>query len=120
MDGLTARWLARVRAPVAITSQPEPRSLGLYARGQQMLAGNFLVAGELLTAQGTVPFDANTPEAVDDLQGFEWLDHLAAVGDRPARALAQAGLRDWSRRFGRGRGPGWAPGDRRAPPDPLC
>lgn len=110
MDGLTARWLARVRAPVAITSQPEPRSLGLFARGQQMLAGNFLVAGELLTAQDTVPFDANTPEAVDDLQGFEWLDHLAAVGDHSARALAQAGLRDWARRFGRGRGPGWAPG----------
>lgn len=110
MDRLAARWLGRVRAPVAIISQPEPRSLGLYARGQQMLAGNFLVAGELLTAQGAVPFDANTPEAVDDLHGFGWLDHLAAVGDRPARDLAQASLGDWARRFGRGSGPGWAPG----------
>ncbi|SUZ31685.1 hypothetical protein ROE7235_01435 [Roseibaca ekhonensis] len=110
MDRLAARWLGRVRAPVAITSQPEPRSLGQFARGQQMLAGNFLMAGELLHAQGTVPFDATTSEAVDDVQGFGWLDHLAAVGDRPARDLAQAGLRDWARRYGRGRGPGWAPG----------
>ncbi|WP_370633213.1 heparinase II/III family protein [Roseibaca sp. Y0-43] len=110
MDRLAARWLGRVRAPLAITSQPEPRSLGVFARGQQMLAGNFLVAGELLQAQGTVPFDAATPEAVDELQGFAWLDHLAAVGDRPARDLAQAGLADWMRRYGRGSGPGWAPG----------
>jgi uncharacterized heparinase superfamily protein len=110
MDRLVARWLGRIRAPVAITSQPEPRSLGLFARGQQMLAGNFLVAGELLTAQGTVPFDATTSEAVDALHGFDWLDHLAAVGDHAARNLAQAGLGDWARRFGRGTGPGWAPG----------
>jgi len=110
MDRLAARWLGRVRAPVAITSQPEPRSLGMFARGQQMLAGNFLVAGELLNSQGTVPFDASTPEAVDELHGFGWLDHLAAVGDRPARQLAQAGLGDWAFRFGRGGGPGWAPG----------
>lgn len=110
MDRLAARWLARVHVPAAITSQPEPRSLGLYARGQQMLSGNFLVAGELLTADGSVPFDAQSAEAVDDLQGFGWLDHLAAVGDRPARELAQAGLRDWMRRYGRGSGPGWAPG----------
>ncbi|NBB96910.1 MAG: heparinase [Alphaproteobacteria bacterium] len=110
MDRLAARWQARVRAPVAIISQPEPRSLGLFARGQQMLAGNFLVAGELLNASGTVPFEATTPDAVDEVHGFAWLDHLAAVGDRPARDLAQAGLRDWSDRFGRGHGPGWAPG----------
>jgi uncharacterized heparinase superfamily protein len=110
MDRLAARWLGRVRAPIAITSQPEPRSLGLFARGQQMLAGNFLVAGELLQADGAVPFDATTPEAVDELQGFGWLDHLAAVGDKPARDLAQAGLAEWMRRYGRGSGPGWAPG----------
>ena len=111
MDRLAARWLARTRAPAAIVSQPEPRGIGRFARGQQMLAGNFLMAGELLQTDGRVPFaTATTPEAADALHGFGWLDDLAAVGDRPARSLAQTGLRDWLARYGRGAGPGWAPG----------
>ena len=83
--------------------------IGQYARGRQMIAGNFLLAGELIESPGQVPFAAHTPDAVDALHGFDWLDHLAAVGDLEARKLAQSGVTDWLSRFGRGAGPGWVP-----------
>jgi len=109
-DRLVARLLARGQGPGVLIAQPEPRGTGQFARGQQMLAGNFLMAGELVQATGHVPFSATTPEAVDALHGFGWLDDLAAVGDREARKLAQQGLSDWLAAYGRGQGPGWVPG----------
>jgi|GEM_PF-42474 len=109
-DRLLLRWLLRRVQVSALVSDPEPRMVGLYARGKQMMAGNFLVAGELIETSGGVPFSAKSAAATDALHGFGWLDHLAAVGDRDARALAQAGLQDWIARFGQGAGPGWAPG----------
>ena len=109
-DRLLLRWLsARVR-PSTFVSDPEPRMVGLYARGKQMLAGNYLVAGELIESPGVVPFTSRSPAATEALHGFGWLDHLAAVGDREARRLAQAGIQDWIARYGQGAGPGWAPG----------
>ncbi len=111
MDRLLARWLLRRAGPTVLTSQPEPRAVGQFARGQQMLAGNFLMAGEFLAAPaGRVPFDATSAAALEALHGFVWLDDLATVGDSRARALAQAGLEEWFARFGAGRGPGWTPG----------
>jgi uncharacterized heparinase superfamily protein len=109
-DRLVARLTARGLGPGVLIAQPEPRGTGLFARGQQMLAGNFLMAGELVQAPGTIPFAAKTPEAVDALHSFVWLDDLAAVGDRAARSLAQQGLVVWLDQFGRGAGPGWVPG----------
>ncbi|MFN4056709.1 MAG: heparinase II/III family protein [Roseinatronobacter sp.] len=110
-DRLVARVLARVQAPQALVVTPDPRGTGGFARGQQMLAGNFLMAGELVQAlPGSVPFEATTPAAVDALHGFDWLDDLAAVGDRAARALAQKGLVDWLAACRKGQGPGWTPG----------
>ena len=109
-DRLVARLLARGQGPGVLIAQPEPRGTGLFGRGQQMLAGNFLMAGELVQATGHVPFAATTPEAVDALHGFGWLDDLAAVGNRDARKLAQQGMANWLDRYGRGQGPGWVPG----------
>ena len=110
LDRLLLRWLAgRVQMSVLV-SDPEPRMVGQYARGKQMLAGNFLIAGELIESKGAVPFAGQSASATEAMHGFGWLDHLAVVGDREARALAQAGLRDWIARFGKGKGPGWAPG----------
>ncbi len=110
-DRVVARLLARGQVPQAIVVHPEPRGTGLFARGQQMLAGNFLMAGELVQAPpGKVPFEATTPLAMDALHGFDWLDDLAAVGDRAARGLAQTGLADWLAACRRGQGPGWTPG----------
>jgi uncharacterized heparinase superfamily protein len=109
-DRLVARLLARGQGPGVLIAQPEPRGTGLFARGQQMLAGNFLMAGELVQTAGPVPFSTQTPEALDALHGFAWLDDLVAVGNRDARKLAQQGLADWLDRYGRGQGPGWVPG----------
>lgn len=94
----------------AFVSEPEPRMQGLYARGRQMLAGNFLMAGELIESPGRVPFAALVSPAQEALHGFDWLDHLATVGDRDARVLAQQAVADWIAQYGRGAGPGWAPG----------
>ena len=110
LDRLLARWLLRRMSATTLTSQPEPRAVGQFARGKQMLAGNFLMAGELVGSEGRVPFEAESLAALDTLHGFVWLDDLAAVGDAQARALAQSGLEDWLKHYGPGRGPGWTPG----------
>ena len=44
-----------------------------------------------------------------ELQGFGWLDDLAAVGDAKARARAQDWVFGWIDRYGNGSGPGWTP-----------
>ncbi|MEM7722509.1 MAG: heparinase II/III family protein [Pseudomonadota bacterium] len=92
-------------------SQPEPRLPGDDVRGRQLMAGNLRLGGRLVEANGRVPWDIPPPSEafLEALHGFEWLDDLAAVGDAPARQVAQAWLSDWLRRYGRGRGPGWTP-----------
>jgi uncharacterized heparinase superfamily protein len=107
-----AAWRAQ-RSPAAtgFVSQPEPRSIGLYARGKQLTAGNFLFAGTLIEAPGTSLWDAPTtaPEFWAEAHGFAWLDDLAAVGDATARTRAQDWVWGWIARFGTGKGPGWTP-----------
>ncbi len=96
---------------VGFVSSPEPRSIGNLARGRQLLAGNFLFAGHLVEKQGSSIWSLRPPtvEFALELNGFQWLDDLAAVGTADARALAQYWLKDWIARYGRGRGPGWTP-----------
>lgn len=98
-------------AATVFVSQPEPRSIGHYSRGKQLIAGNFLFAGVLVEDKTGdlwgVP--APSPSFDNERHGFAWLDDLAAVGDRPARDVAQRLLWEWIARFGRGRGPGWTP-----------
>ncbi|NUH65384.1 heparinase II/III family protein [Sulfitobacter sp. S0837] len=92
-------------------AQPEPRTIGSFARGRQLLAGKYLFAGSLITAPDKAMWDLTPPDPAyaAALHGFAWLDDLAAVGDARARAAGQAWLWAWIDRFGRGRGPGWAP-----------
>ncbi len=106
-----ARRAARARPATGFVSQPEPRTIGSYARGKQLVAGNLLFAGHLVQQPDTLVWDIAppTPAFAAELHGFAWLDDLAALGDRPARAVAQAWLADWIRRYGGGRGPGWIP-----------
>lgn len=115
--GLSARWAMWLahRRPAAkgFVSQPEPRSIGHFARGKQLVAGNFMIAGHLITAANTSIWDIPLPKAAassllaDTRAGFTWLDDLAAVGDTSARALAQSWTFDWIARFGGGAGKGW-------------
>ncbi|WP_410482357.1 heparinase II/III family protein [Ovoidimarina sediminis] len=95
----------------AFKSQPEPRSIGSFARGRQLAAGNFLFAGYLVEAPGTSILDIPMPDKAFEMEvhGFEWLDHLAAAGDMASRVCAQDWTHDWARRFGKGKGPGWQP-----------
>ncbi len=85
--------------------------IGHFARGRQLLAGNFLFAGHLIEAPESTIWEAanEVPGARHRAQGFEWLDDLAAVGDAKARHAAQGWLADWIDRYGNGRGEGWTP-----------
>ncbi len=111
MNRLAARRAARAAPAAGFVSQPEPRTIGLYARGKQLVAGNFLFAGHLVEAPGTAIWDIAPPSPAfgAELQGYAWLDDLAAVGDPAARKRAQDWTFGWIERYGRGTGPGWSP-----------
>ena len=107
-----AMWRAlRAAAATGFASQPEPRSIGLYARGRQLVAGNFLFAGQVVEAPGVAIWDValTHPAMAAEAQGFVWLDDLAALGDAGARGRGQVWLWDWIARYGAGKGPGWTP-----------
>lgn len=107
-----AVWRAGLaRVARAFRSQPEPRSIGLFARGRQLISGNFVFAGQLVQAPGTAIWDVSAPAPAfaAEAHGFVWLDDLAAVGDGAARQRAQDWTYQWIDRFGRGTGPGWSP-----------
>ena len=101
MHRLAARRAARARPATAFVSQPEPRTIGHFARGRQLIAGNMLFAGTLTEAPGGSVWDAQgPPDLVDEeTHGCAWLDDLAAVGDARARTLAQAWVQEWITRY---------------------
>ncbi|MFT6675025.1 MAG: putative heparinase superfamily protein [Sulfitobacter sp.] len=110
------RWHARAaaRTPAQVkgfVSSPEPRTIGSFARGRQLIAGNYLFAGTLINAPGYSIWNLDTPDAnyTAELHGFSWLDDLAALGDPAARAAGQNWLWGWIDLYGKGRGPGWTP-----------
>ncbi|WP_372884116.1 heparinase II/III family protein [Shimia sp.] len=121
-NGVSARWTrfmhrvharlsTRARPATAFTSMPEPRTIGSFARGRQLIAGNYLFAGHLVTApeQSLWEIRVADPVYAQELQGFAWLDDLAAVGDPSAQARAQDWVWAWIALYGRGSGPGWTP-----------
>ncbi len=111
MNRMQARIAAHARPAEGFVSQPEPRTVGFFARGRQMIAGNLMFAGHLVEAKGRSLWEIEAPDAVfeEEIHGFAWLDDLAAVGDAKARELAQAWMWGWIARYGKGRGPGWTP-----------
>ncbi len=103
---------ARLSSPAtAFVSQPEPRSYGEAAHGVQMLAGNYLVRGNIYQKPDTAPWDVVNLGADQRvaLHGFAWLDDVVAVDTPQAREKAQEWVFDWLDRYGRGRGDGWSP-----------
>ncbi|KIC45148.1 heparinase [Ruegeria sp. ANG-S4] len=108
---LYARLSQRRRAVSGFVGQPEPRTVGSFARGRQLVAGNLLFAGYLVEADDTDLWDVSAPSAEfdDERHGFAWLDDLAAVGDMRAREKAQRWVWAWIKVHGAGQGPGWAP-----------
>ena len=97
MNRLHARAAWWSRPATAFTSTPEPRTIGTFARGRQIVGGNFLFSGFLVQAPGTIIWDLPMPdEAFEaELHGFTWLDDLAAVGDAHAVQRAQSWTHEW-------------------------
>ena len=112
LNRLQARIATRGRGQArGFVSSPEPRTIGSFARGRQLAAGNFLFAGSLITAADQTPWEIEAPDSAfaESLHGFAWLDDLAAVGDTTSRHAAQKWLWDWIDLYGKGQGPGWTP-----------
>ncbi|WP_451923590.1 heparinase II/III family protein, partial [Xinfangfangia pollutisoli] len=112
MANRLALWAARRQPPASgFVAPPEPRSIGLYARGKQLVSGSLHLGGALVEAPGASLWQIAAPDPgfAAEAQGFAWLDDLAALATPQARALAQAWTQDWIARFGAGRGPGWTP-----------
>ncbi|MEM6896321.1 MAG: heparinase II/III family protein [Pseudomonadota bacterium] len=112
MTRLHARIAGLGRPATAFVSQPEPRSIGHFAKGKQLLAGNYLFAGDLVEAKRGQGIWSLAPPSLafeEDAHGFVWLDDLAAVGDVEARKLAQDWTFEWIARYGTGTGIGWSP-----------
>ncbi|NRB21006.1 MAG: heparinase II/III family protein [Rhodobacteraceae bacterium] len=111
LNRLYAQLARRQAAATGFVSQPEPRTIGSFARGRQLVAGNLLFAGYLVESPTTGLWEVEAPDLAFDAErnGFAWLDDLASVGDLPAREKAQKWLWGWIKAHGKGRGPGWSP-----------
>ncbi|MFT5785449.1 MAG: putative heparinase superfamily protein [Ascidiaceihabitans sp.] len=111
LNRVHARLATRARAATGFVSSPEPRTIGSFAKGRQLVAGNFLFAGYLIEAPKTSIWALKSPDASfeGELHGFAWMDDLAAVGDVSTRQTAQGWLWEWIERFGCGSGAGWTP-----------
>ncbi len=111
LNRVYARLATRTRAATGFVSSPEPRTIGSFAKGRQLVAGNFLFVGYLIEAPDASIWALKAPNAAfeGDLHGFAWMDDLAAVGDTPSRASMQSWLWEWIDQFGRGSGAGWTP-----------
>lgn len=111
MDRVHARLSGMRTHVTGFVYQPEPRSMGSYAKGKQLVAGNFQFGGHLVQQPATRIWDIEAPDAAftSELNGFGWLDDLAAVGDGITRKLAQDWVMTWIAREGGGRGAGWSP-----------
>lgn len=111
MNRRYARRAGKARTPTGFVSQPEPRTIGSYARGKQITAGNLMLAGNLVAVSDRPVWDIPAPTAAfaDALHGFGWIDDLAALGNPAARARAQDWTFGWIDRYAAGKGPGWTP-----------
>ena len=111
MNRVHAWRAARAPAATGFVSQPEPKSIGSFAKGRQLISGNFLFAGQLAEAPKVAIWDLNdvSDSFVEELHGFAWLDDLAAVGDLTARKRMQDWMILWMERYANGTGPGWTP-----------
>jgi len=97
--------------PAGFVSPPEPRTIGSFARGRQLVAGNFLFSGHLVEDSGADIWALPFPDSafLHEIHGFTWLDDLAAVADGPTRDRAQKWVWGWIDRYGQGTGAGWTP-----------
>lgn len=111
MNRVHARLSGYSKPASAFVTAPEPRTIGAFAKGRQLLAGNHQFAGHLVVASGASLWNlgVSDPAFDQEIHGFTWLDDLASVGSPNARDLAADWLWDWIDQYGSGTGPGWTP-----------
>jgi uncharacterized heparinase superfamily protein len=84
------------RAPTRLARLAPPPLPGSVARGEAIVAGRLVCAGRSLKPERP---DWTAPDlsraAVVELNSFEWLDDLAALGSELAQARARALVEDW-------------------------
>jgi uncharacterized heparinase superfamily protein len=109
LNRVYARLSRRQAGAIGFVSQPEPRTIGSFARGRQLIAGNLLFAGYLVESKTTNLWEIAPPNPAFEAEtnGFAWLDDLAAIGDAAARERAQNWLWGWIELYGGGQGVGW-------------
>ncbi len=107
---LVARRMIVARAPKAFISHPEPKTIGSFARGQQLVAGNFQFSGNVIEAPGRPIWAiSQEPHIIEEIQGCAWIDDLAATGTAAGQRTLQGWIAEWIRLYGGGSGPGWRP-----------
>ena len=111
---LKYRWYLRravwSKPAVGLVSAPEPRTIGSFERGQQLVSGRVLITGHIMDLGDGSVWSLPPPSDLfaAELHGFGWLDDLAAFGDQGAKTKAQAWVLEWISGFGMGKGPGWS------------
>lgn len=114
-DRLAARIAARGPAVAGIDA---PHFIGAgadrgdAANGARFLDGDIRLGGvhvRLDPEDSLWDLHEDAPEFIAATHGFAWLDDLVTLGTEAAHERARALVGAWIRRFGRGRGPGWAP-----------
>lgn len=110
-DRLAAWRAGLIAAEARFAAPPEPWLIGDPGRGRDLVAGHLAFGGARAEARGRTPWAVQPPGPafVAALQGFSWLDDLAALGTPAAAGQARAWFADWARRYGRGGGSGWTP-----------
>ena len=97
MNRLHARLAARGRVATSFVAQPEPRTIGSFARGRQLIDGRFLFGGHLVESVGERMWDISAPDNDfnDDRHGFAWPRTGRASGSSvSAQAPGRAGPRN--------------------------
>ncbi|MSU91352.1 heparinase [Rhodobacteraceae bacterium 2CG4] len=105
------RELTEGRVFLGLAHAPEPRDFGDFAAARAALDGTLVLGGIRRPLRGLTPWELELPSEplTRRLHGFGWLDDMAGLSGKAARARAQAWALGWIDRFGDGTGPGWAP-----------
>lgn len=89
-------FLLRGRTPKRLLRLAPPPLPGNRMRGEAIVTGKLVCAGRALAAERPDWIASDlTPAALAELNSFEWLDDLSAVGSEQAQTRARALVEDW-------------------------
>ncbi|MEO1274919.1 MAG: heparinase II/III family protein [Pseudomonadota bacterium] len=110
---LKKKWREKIGAAAftGLRARPEASEFGDFTRARAALQGELVLGAERLPLSALTPWDLELSALrhVRTLHGFDWLDDMAGLSGKQARARAQGWSLGWLDRYGEGTGPGWAP-----------